>query len=338
MVAVLDFLALVCFGLELLHFGLSFARGNLRALAFVYRRVDQWLRYRLQQLAWLSFDYLVIRMAVAAWQSDAFSFWQALTVSAALLLLSFALLYPLSFAWGLLIAPWCERRPIGHAIDRCLPSHARMSECWQELRNEYLVAAKRFGVIPSIDQILNDVSLIDEATPARARWTTIFLRCGGRDFPATLRHFPLLTRVIDSPRIVGALLSCLEPGVELKPHRGYFKGVLRYHLCLEVQDRELVWLIVDGQRYHWQAGEAIVFDDAYVHTAHNRSSHARVVLFLDVLRPLPRFLDTVNRAIAVYAGFHPFVGVLERNVNRWAAHANPDPSSQSLSAINPVKP
>ena len=338
MLAFLDAFALACLGLELANFGFSLTARRSSALEFVYRRVDQWLRYRLQQLAWLSCDYLAIRIAVSVWQSDAFSFWQAFAVSSALVLLCCALFFPLSFAWGLLIAPWCERRPIGHSLDRCLPTHAGLSESWQDLRNEYLAAAKHFGVLPSIDQILNDVSLIDKATPPRARWTTIFLRCAGRDFPATMHHFPLLKRVIDSPRIVGALLSCLEPGVELKPHRGYFKGVLRYHLCLEVQDRELVWLTVGGQRYHWQSGEAIVFDDAYVHTAHNRSSHARVVLFLDILRPLPWGLDSINRAIVAFSGLHPYNTVLERKVNHWAARAHPDESLQCPLSVRPPQP
>ena len=338
MLAFLDAFALACLGLELANFGFSLAAWRSSALEFVYRRVDQWLRYRLQQLAWLSCDYLAIRMVVSAWQSDAFSFWQAFTVSSVLVLLCCALFFPLSFAWGLLIVPWCERRPIGHSLDRCLPTHAGLSESWQDVRNEYLAAAKHFGALPSIDQILNDISIIDDATPPKARWTTLFLRYGGRDFPATMRHFPILAKLMDSPRIVVALFSCLEPGVELKPHRGYFKGVLRYHLCLEVQDRELVWLMVGGQRYHWNSGEAIVFDDAYVHTAHNRSGHSRVVLFLDVLRPLPWGLDAINRGIAAYAGLHPFSAVLELKVNHWAARAHPDESLQCPLSVRPPQP
>jgi len=96
--------------------------------------------------------------------------------------------------------------------------------------------------------------------------------------------------------------------------------------------------MVGGQRYHWQSGEAIVFDDAYVHSAHNPSSHARVVLFLDVLRPLPWGLDAINRGIAAYAGLHPFSAVLESKVKYWAARAHPDASLQYPLSVRPLQP
>ena len=325
--ALLDTAALACMALEAVHFCVSCFARQPKALEAVYRRVDRLLGYRLQQLAWLSFDYLAIRLVVFVWQSESFDPWQASAVSAVLLLLSCALFYPLSFAWSALITPWCERRPIGHSLERCLPADIDLRLHWQALRNEYLAAAKRFGKLPAINDVFKDIALVEEATPPRARWTTVFLRVGARDFPVTMRHFPLLATLIDSPLIVGALFSCLEPGVQLKPHRGYFKGVLRYHLCLEVQDRERVWLDVDGQQYHWRAGEAIIFDDAYLHTAHNLSSHERVVLFLDVLRPLPPVLARINRALYAYAGVHPFCAVVEQYVNQWVAAAGPESST-----------
>lgn len=324
MFAVFDALALVFFALELVHLGVSFLTRRPLYIKAIYRWVDRLVQHRLQQLAWLSFDYAVIRLAVFVWQSDAFGVWQAAAFSVGLLVLCLALFYPLSFAWGLLITPWCAARPLGHALGDCLPAHAGLQANWQTFRDEYRAAATRFGTLPAMHEILKDVSLVDEAAPPQARWTTVFLRVGGRDFPATLRHFPALAAAIDSPRIVGALLSCLEPGVVLKPHRGYFKGFLRYHLCLEVGDPARVWLVVGGQRYHWRAGEAVIFDDAYVHSAHNTSEHSRVVVFLDILRPLPPALDHVNRAIAAYAGWHPFSAVIERQVNHWAARADAD--------------
>ena len=330
MVGFVDAVALAIFSLEFAHFLSSFLLPSkpgqsINGLKRGYRWVDQALDFRLAQIAWLCFDYLVLRLIVLAWLTPQISVAWAVVCTAALVGLCFALLYPISVAWSALITPWCEAKAVGHDLQKTLSSHKDLSDNWQPLAQEYVRVTHGFGRLPSIGDVLSDVALttVNEAVAERAdlqgppRWTTIFLRLGARDFKATLRHFPLLASLIANPRIVGALFSCLEPGVELKPHRGYFKGVLRYHLCLRVSEPESVWLVVDGQRYHWRAGEAVVFDDMYVHSAHNLSSQPRLVLFMDVLRPLPTVLDGINHWIARYSGRHPVSRLIENKVNAW---------------------
>ena len=41
-----------------------------------------------------------------------------------------------------------------------------------------------------------------------------------------------------------------------------------------------------GQKYHWQEGEAVMFDETYIHQAENRTYVARLILFRDIERPL----------------------------------------------------
>jgi beta-hydroxylase len=55
--------------------------------------------------------------------------------------------------------------------------------------------------------------------------------------------------------------------------------------------------IVKGEVYHWHEGEGIVFDDNYLHDAANTSDQVRVVLWLDLKRPLPLPLDLFNRLV-----------------------------------------
>ena len=43
---------------------------------------------------------------------------------------------------------------------------------------------------------------------------------------------------------------------------------------------------VDGQRYTWRDGEAMMFDETYVHSAHNACASGRLVLLCDVERPM----------------------------------------------------
>jgi len=53
---------------------------------------------------------------------------------------------------------------------------------------------------------------------------------------------------------------------------------------------------VDGQRYSWRDGEAVMFDETFIHYAENTSEQNRIILFIDVKRPVTFFLvDWINR-------------------------------------------
>ena len=55
-------------------------------------------------------------------------------------------------------------------------------------------------------------------------------------------------------------------------------------------------LIEKGERYYWKNGEGVVFDDTFLHDAANDSDEVRVVLWLDIKRKMPWYLDLYNRA------------------------------------------
>ena len=46
----------------------------------------------------------------------------------------------------------------------------------------------------------------------------------------------------------------------------------------------------------WKEGEAFIFDDSWEHEVTNRSPELRVILAVDILRPLPWLPQTLNRA------------------------------------------
>ncbi|HEY8255826.1 MAG TPA: aspartyl/asparaginyl beta-hydroxylase domain-containing protein, partial [Rhizomicrobium sp.] len=47
--------------------------------------------------------------------------------------------------------------------------------------------------------------------------------------------------------------------------------------------------------YFWKNGEAVLFDDTFLHDAANESDQVRVVLFLDLARRMPWPLALLNR-------------------------------------------
>ena len=98
------------------------------------------------------------------------------------------------------------------------------------------------------------------------------------------------------PGMKTAMFSILSPRKHILDHRGPYKGVLRYHLGLIVpEDAESCRIRVGEDFRHWEEGKSMIFDDTFNHEVWNDTDETRVVLFVDVLRPLPEPEATINR-------------------------------------------
>lgn len=158
-------------------------------------------------------------------------------------------------------------------------------------------------------------------------WRVVYLRHYLQDSEAVIRkEFPLTMSLLKQSNCVSAFFSVLEPNVELLPHMGYYKGVLRYHLALIVPPagKSLTgsphcYLEVDGTKFEWEVGKDVMFDDCRLHSAYNRSTTDRVVLLLDIKRPLPFVLNAINHAAIALARFVPKASGLVKRVNRYQA-------------------
>ena len=82
------------------------------------------------------------------------------------------------------------------------------------------------------------------------------------------------------------MFAMLPPGGDLGKHRDPFAGSLRYHLGLSTPNSDKCRIWVDGQEYSWRDGEAVMFDETFMHWAENKTDTLRVILFADIERPL----------------------------------------------------
>lgn len=159
-----------------------------------------------------------------------------------------------------------------------------------------------------------DVNTFDEI--GSTDWRTFNLILYNRDVPGNAGRCPVLVRHLKKiPGMQSALLSILSPGGVIPPHRDPAKGVIRYHLAIKVpRDRQNCWIEVGGERYCWEEGRGVVFDDAFVHTVQNNTDEPRMILFVDILRDIP---DGPTRALQGLANlanrFHPGVRRLIRD-------------------------
>jgi aspartate beta-hydroxylase len=115
------------------------------------------------------------------------------------------------------------------------------------------------------------------------------LKAYGAKVPRNLARCPRLAALVAaSPDVLSASISFLAPGKHIPPHRGPFRGVLRFYLGLAMprlaDGRPAAVLKIADREYPIADGECLLWDDTYVHEVWNRSNQLRTALLLDVRR------------------------------------------------------
>ena len=128
-------------------------------------------------------------------------------------------------------------------------------------------------------------------------WKRFYLKWYGASHPSAERLCPQTVALLRAiPSVKAAMFAELPPGGKLNPHRDPFAGSLRYHLGLATPNDDRCFIEVDGQRYSWRDGEAVMFDETYLHWAENASDCDRIILFCDIERPMRyRWAQAANR-------------------------------------------
>ncbi len=186
---------------------------------------------------------------------------------------------------------------------------------WMVIREEVERLLEDHAALPNFQDISKDqIEITDDD-----RWKTFFLYGYGFEAKLGVEMCPRTAALVrEIPGMTTAMISILSPRKHILDHRGPYKGVLRYHLGLVVpEDAEACRIRVGEEVRHWQEGRSMVFDDTFNHEVWNDTDETRVVLFVDVLRPLPFPESLINRAIVKAIGFSPFVLDAKRNQEAW---------------------
>lgn len=109
-----------------------------------------------------------------------------------------------------------------------------------------------------------------------------------------------------------AMFSILEPGKIIIPHKGPSTSCLRLHLGLKIpSDKSNCFIKVNDDDFYWEEGKTMIFDDTFVHSVYNNTNETRIVLFVDIERPLSFPFNHINKGLI---NFSPFVNFVN-NVN-----------------------
>ncbi|SEG18196.1 aspartyl/asparaginyl beta-hydroxylase domain-containing protein [Marinobacterium lutimaris] len=165
---------------------------------------------------------------------------------------------------------------------REFPELDKVTSNWEMIRDEALALNSASSIKASDD--LDDIGF---NSFFKTGWKRYYLKWYGSDLNSARQSCPKTLELLNQiPSVKGAMFAMLPPGARLVKHRDPYAGSLRYHLGLETPESDGCYIEVDGERYSWRNGEAVMFDETYIHHAENTTDKNRIVLFLDVVRPV----------------------------------------------------
>lgn len=170
-------------------------------------------------------------------------------------------------------------------LDTFFPQHKDLEKNWKEIKKEIegvILSGKKIPKFHEIDdgqEYISDKDGLD--------WSLLNLKVYNMWHPENKILCPITSRLISSMKNVsGACFSSLSPGKHIPPHKGPYKGIMRYQLGLSVPKSGECKLLVDNNPYFWTEGESVLFDDTYTHEVINNTGEKRIALLLDIKRPV----------------------------------------------------
>ncbi len=196
-----------------------------------------------------------------------------------------------------------RKRPVSYDVTATFPSLDALTAHSAEIRKEVEALLPYKDSIPRYHEVDSNQRYISSQIDPERAWRTYMFVSVMRRNATNSAKCPITDRLVAGvPHIVNAFFSILEPGKSIPAHNGAYRGILRYHLGLIVPRNDPPFIRVKDEIHQWQEGVAWMFDDSWEHEVTNRSDGVRVVLILDVLRPLPFLPHALNAAALWWMG------------------------------------
>lgn len=186
-----------------------------------------------------------------------------------------------------------KNRPVFYDIDKITPALRELDKNYSVIKSEVeqLLASNRD--LPSYHDL--DPRQQGISATGNKKWKVFLLYAMGAKPEANRALCPRTSALLDKvPNLFEAFFSILEAGKSVPAHNNSYCGMLRYHLGLVVPSDNPPKIRVKDQFYTWREGASVLFDDCWDHEVFNESKEDRVVLLVDVLRPLPLPVHVLN--------------------------------------------
>ena len=194
-----------------------------------------------------------------------------------------------------------KNRPSFFNIKKTYPKLLILDEHYDIIKSELLALKKRNLNIPRYHDLDKFQTTISATKNPDKNWRTFMINLMG-DFTDDARNFvPQTCELLEKiPNLFQAFFSILDPKKSIPAHKGTYRGYIRYHLGLQVPKNKTPKIRVKDDVYTWKEKESILFDDSWEHEVINNCNEERIVLIVDVLRPMPSIPHKVNAFISKY--------------------------------------
>lgn len=219
---------------------------------------------------------------------------------------------------------WLEKLIARYSLVENTPFLKAEEFSWvSELESDWLLIKNE---LDKILQYTDNLPRFQDISPDQGRnisqdnlWKTFFLYGYGVKMEQNCNYCPETTNIIEQiPGLKTAFFSILLPGKHIPEHRGPYKGVVRCHLALKVPPaKEQCGIRVHSETRYWEEGKCLIFDDSFPHEAWNKTNEIRVVLFLDIVRPMSFPASIVNHLLINLIRWSPFIRDAHKNQQKW---------------------
>ena len=191
----------------------------------------------------------------------------------------------------------------------------KLENNWRVMRSEVDKILEHENALPNFQDISED----QKAITTDDNWKTFFLFGFGHKMEKNCAICPNTANLVeDIPGMKTAFFSILSPGKHIPDHRGLYRGLLRYHLGLKIPEpKEDIIIRVDEEYRNWEEGKSMMFDDTYQHEVWNNTDSIRVILFMDILRPLSFPFSKINDGILHLVKKSDYVQNAVKNQKAW---------------------
>ncbi|MDP9191868.1 MAG: aspartyl/asparaginyl beta-hydroxylase domain-containing protein [Acidobacteriota bacterium] len=195
-----------------------------------------------------------------------------------------------------------RRRPVLFDIDATCPALRTIDSEWPAIRAELESILPAKARMPRYHELDSDLVYASARYHRDKDWKVFMLECMGIPSERNRARCPRTATALDCvPGLIQAFFSILDPGKAIPAHCGPSRTYLRYQLALRVPRNKPPSIRIADHHHVWEEGKSILFDDSWNHEVYNESDEVRVVLIVDVLRPMPWLPTAVGRGVVAVA-------------------------------------
>ena len=174
-------------------------------------------------------------------------------------------------------------------LDKYFADYRILEENWREIKQEIEGVIESGKTLPKFHEVDDGQEYISDNDGIS--WSLLNLLLYEMWHEKNCDLCPKTTSILRGlGGVKSAYFSILAAGKHIPPHKGPYKGIIRYQLALSVPKNGECKIIVDDKDCFWEEGKSVLFDDTYTHEVINNTNEVRIALLLDVKRELSGFL------------------------------------------------